>query len=440
MYTSSRSLLKASRRFEWLYSIVMAVYSGDPPLLLSLGLNQWPMPLFVGSSGASTVVCQAFILNRYCNLTTTRRKFVACAIGLVILITVGVEPGVQPSALSSVMLQLLVWRFRLRYSQSVDLYNVKIVDANLVASKAIFRLNIKLECSATIRTISSVVVYILRNGAGGTLLANWSRRRLGVQIIEKSPVFPYRPFPPLHRTMASEKSAQPLTTPRPGVSIRYCRPDDIQAIRKLPVLLPESLSQDGQNPTHCYSPTLFCSSAPSMLADAIYIGGSLHASVGAYINSAIATSFKSDLENPVAYYELVPAKIGDATSEYVPSGVKAFWIAEAVSASTGKTEIVGTISLDTSSSHKKVAGTGELCRMFVSPYHRRLGIGATLMDACEARARQFGLDTMVLNTTPNQRAAINMYERAGYKFYKSRDLPSGWGTMKLLDYGKDLSL
>ncbi|KAF5373849.1 hypothetical protein D9758_000679 [Tetrapyrgos nigripes] len=192
-----------------------------------------------------------------------------------------------------------------------------------------------------------------------------------------------------------------------------------------------------------------------MLLDAIYIGGSLHASVKFYFNFVTA-GFGDDLENPVEHYELVPARIGDATSEYVPSGIKAFWIAEAVS-STGKTELVGTISLgrqlgvrfielyslcdhlDTSSSHK-VAGTGELRRMFVSPYHRRLGIAATLMKVCEARARQFGLSTMVLTTTPNQPAAVNMYERGGYKVYNSRDLPSGWGTQKLLDYGKDLSL
>ncbi|KAF5341547.1 hypothetical protein D9758_012575 [Tetrapyrgos nigripes] len=58
----------------------------DPSLLLSLGLN-WPMPLFVGSSGISTVVCQSFMLHRYCNLT--KRKLVAGAIGFIILITFG---------------------------------------------------------------------------------------------------------------------------------------------------------------------------------------------------------------------------------------------------------------------------------------------------------------------------------------------------------------
>ncbi|KAF5341549.1 hypothetical protein D9758_012577 [Tetrapyrgos nigripes] len=90
----------------------------DPPLLLLLAQN-WPIPLFVGSSGISTVVCQAFILHRYCNLT--KRKLVAGAIGFIILITFGGSVYITASIL-------------------IDSYNAKFIHP-----------------IATIRTISSVV-------------------------------------------------------------------------------------------------------------------------------------------------------------------------------------------------------------------------------------------------------------------------------------------
>ncbi|THU91508.1 acyl-CoA N-acyltransferase [Dendrothele bispora CBS 962.96] len=176
-----------------------------------------------------------------------------------------------------------------------------------------------------------------------------------------------------------------------------------------------------------------------MVTDVVYICGSAYASIGLYTNF-VSQSLKDDLEDPVGHYQLVLEKSDDSSSarDYVPSTVKAFWVAESVCSTTGKTEIVGAVGLD-SSSHHKVAGTGEVRRIVVSPYHRRLGIAAALMNACESRAKACSLSNMVLTTSQYQPGAINMYERAGYRVYNRRAFPSGWGTIDLIDYGKGLA-
>ncbi|MBX3195261.1 MAG: GNAT family N-acetyltransferase [Microbacteriaceae bacterium] len=59
-------------------------------------------------------------------------------------------------------------------------------------------------------------------------------------------------------------------------------------------------------------------------------------------------------------------------------------------------------------------GTGELKRMYVHDAARGLGIGAALLDAVETLAGGRGIRTLLLETGEPQRAAIAMYERAGY--------------------------
>lgn len=61
-----------------------------------------------------------------------------------------------------------------------------------------------------------------------------------------------------------------------------------------------------------------------------------------------------------------------------------------------------------------VEHSGELKRMFVSPQARGMGVGAGLLDAVEALARDRGIRTLRLETGEPQAEAIRLYERAGY--------------------------
>jgi len=81
-----------------------------------------------------------------------------------------------------------------------------------------------------------------------------------------------------------------------------------------------------------------------MLTVLAYIGGSAYSSLIFYI-FFVSGSLEDDLKDPIAHYGLVPQKSNEANSDYVPSGVNAFWVAESVSSTTGKTEIVGAIGL-----------------------------------------------------------------------------------------------
>jgi ribosomal protein S18 acetylase RimI-like enzyme len=57
-----------------------------------------------------------------------------------------------------------------------------------------------------------------------------------------------------------------------------------------------------------------------------------------------------------------------------------------------------------------------LVSMWVAPTHRRLGIGAQLVDAIIDWARLGNARTLELIVTSNNEAAINFYTRLGFKF------------------------
>ncbi|HVU93045.1 MAG TPA: GNAT family N-acetyltransferase, partial [Jatrophihabitans sp.] len=59
-------------------------------------------------------------------------------------------------------------------------------------------------------------------------------------------------------------------------------------------------------------------------------------------------------------------------------------------------------------------GEAEIKRMYVARAARRLGLARQLLAELERRAAEAGLARLVLNTGPEQPAAIAMYERAGY--------------------------
>jgi GNAT superfamily N-acetyltransferase len=57
----------------------------------------------------------------------------------------------------------------------------------------------------------------------------------------------------------------------------------------------------------------------------------------------------------------------------------------------------------------------EIKRMWVSPDARGLGIGRRLLEALEAQARDFGLDTLRLETNQSLREAQALYRSSGYR-------------------------
>jgi len=67
--------------------------------------------------------------------------------------------------------------------------------------------------------------------------------------------------------------------------------------------------------------------------------------------------------------------------------------------------------------------------MWVAPSHRRLGVGANLVHAIIAWARDQKAHTLELIVTSNNAIAINFYSRLGFAF-----------TGKIAPYRNDLAL
>jgi len=60
------------------------------------------------------------------------------------------------------------------------------------------------------------------------------------------------------------------------------------------------------------------------------------------------------------------------------------------------------------------AGTCELVKMYLLPLARGTGIGATLMNRCLGKAKEMGFDTMYIETLPELKKAISVYEKFGF--------------------------
>ena len=60
------------------------------------------------------------------------------------------------------------------------------------------------------------------------------------------------------------------------------------------------------------------------------------------------------------------------------------------------------------------ANRGEIKRMRVHPDHQRRGCGQAILEALEARAAEFGYNTLQLETTVQQTAAQRMYVKNRY--------------------------
>ena len=124
-----------------------------------------------------------------------------------------------------------------------------------------------------------------------------------------------------------------------------------------------------------------------------------------------------------------------------PDNLLAAWVAE------GDGAVIGHVALrraeDQLSAPAWSAATGlpprrraDVAKLFVAPRARGLGIGTTLLSAARAEAGRRGL-TPVLEVLDHDRAAIALYERAGWRRVASDPVPwapSGSAPMLLHAY------
>ncbi len=59
-------------------------------------------------------------------------------------------------------------------------------------------------------------------------------------------------------------------------------------------------------------------------------------------------------------------------------------------------------------------GIGEIKRMYVDPACRGMNVGAAILDQLELHARRLGVDTLRLETSAKQQAALRLYEGFGF--------------------------
>ncbi len=78
--------------------------------------------------------------------------------------------------------------------------------------------------------------------------------------------------------------------------------------------------------------------------------------------------------------------------------------------------------------------TARLRRMRVTGAWRRKGLGTDLLDTAEDFCREMGYNRIILDTTEQQRAAQQLYEKASFTRTGERMM----GPFKVFDYAKDL--
>jgi GNAT superfamily N-acetyltransferase len=109
------------------------------------------------------------------------------------------------------------------------------------------------------------------------------------------------------------------------------------------------------------------------------------------------------------YYEAAAVVARDAKDDFTRiyfrdgAGV---WLA------TVENYVVGCVALRPLST---MPHSGEVKRLYVQPQHRGSGIAATLYQALELYARQYGYKSLYLDTTDEMVAAQRFYSALGYK-------------------------
>lgn len=61
------------------------------------------------------------------------------------------------------------------------------------------------------------------------------------------------------------------------------------------------------------------------------------------------------------------------------------------------------------------SNTCELVKMYLLPEARGLGLGRTLVEQCMQTAREYGFEQMYLETLPELKQAVKMYEKFGFQ-------------------------
>ena len=62
------------------------------------------------------------------------------------------------------------------------------------------------------------------------------------------------------------------------------------------------------------------------------------------------------------------------------------------------------------------SGTCELVKMYLLPLARGTGIGAALMNKCMDMAKEMGFDAVYIETLPELKKAISVYEKFGFNY------------------------
>jgi putative acetyltransferase len=70
-----------------------------------------------------------------------------------------------------------------------------------------------------------------------------------------------------------------------------------------------------------------------------------------------------------------------------------------------------------------IADGAEVCKMTVTPAARGQGLARRLLEACEAAAREAGVQRLYLETNSGLRTAIGLYERFGFVHLPARPTP-----------------
>jgi putative acetyltransferase len=94
-----------------------------------------------------------------------------------------------------------------------------------------------------------------------------------------------------------------------------------------------------------------------------------------------------------------------------------YWIAEENGKIIGGCGIYSTPGLP--------VGCAELVKLYLMPEQRGKGIGRMLMERSFESAREFGYSQVYLESMPELNKAIDIYEKAGFKFIPARMGNSG---------------
>ena len=73
------------------------------------------------------------------------------------------------------------------------------------------------------------------------------------------------------------------------------------------------------------------------------------------------------------------------------------------------------------------SGTCELVKMYLSKEVRGIGLGKMMIDRCMEVAKQLGYQKMYLETMPELRKAVSVYEKFGFEYLKCPLGNSGHG-------------